>query len=541
VVKILFAFLAVFFLAQSEEAHAGHPFRGVTRWSVLLCSFFDSPAPVRTPAAFNAMLFQRGSGGVADYYAQVSRDAVSLEGTVRGWFTIAMPTNSVKAFSHGGPGGNRDLSFQLCVDAARAGGFTPPAGDSIAVVTSPGIDSWGGGGRAYLGVEQEIAAYMHEMSHGLGLQHSWSDNVSAPCGGALNEYHDAFDIMSWSCETIGVMTPFGFGGPGFNAFHLDRMGWLSRGEIMVFGSDGRTSGPVTLTALYRSGFGGTRLVRIPYDPNDLNSYFTVELRMPVNWDAGFGSPVGSPVVLIHDSRPIPVPPNWHASFLQRKGVDGPPAEFLLRNGVTIEVLSIDAAQGIAHVFIASEFAKRCLAGYVWREAGPNDFVCVTGQNRTTARDENMLAPSRRSPTGGAFGPNTCVFGFVWREAFAGDFACVPSAARTRVRQENQDGPSHTNPARFLYGPNSCAQGYVWREADGPGGRDYVCVVGSTRAETMVENTLAPLRRVGATTACQPGYVWREAYGRDDQTCVSPASRARAAADNLAAESWRAPF
>jgi hypothetical protein len=480
------------------------------------------------------MLFQLGAGGLVDYYSQISRGAAQLQGSAHGWFAINMTKDAVAAFSHGGAGGDRNRSFQLCVDAAQAGGFMPPAGDFVAVVTSPGIDSWGGGGRAYLGVEQEIAAYMHEMSHGLGLQHSHSDQVSTPCGGALTEYHDGFDVMSWACGTISKWTPFGFGGPGLNAFHLDRMGWLSRGEIMTFGTDGQTSRTVTLTALYRSGFGGTRIVRIPYDPNDLNAYFTVELRMPIGWDSGFQNPV----VLIHDSR---VFANEHRSFLQRASTDGPLAQSFSRDGVTINVVSVDAANGLAQVSITSNFSMRCLPGYVWREAGPNDLVCVTGQSRSTVRSENQLGPSRRSPTGGAFGPDTCVSGFVWREAFSGDHVCVTRDARGRVRQENTDGPSHTNPTRLVYGPNTCLPSYVWREADGPGGRDYVCVAGSTRDDTREENDLASLRRIGATNSCKQGFVWREAYGPDDRTCVLPSSRARAAADNAAAESHRAPF
>lgn len=523
------AMLAAALLLFVNPASAGHPFRGSAHWTVLLCQYSDSvQPPPRTVAQVQDMLIRTGTGGLADYYAAVTRGAVSMAGSsVRGWFTIPQTIASVTAFSHGGPGGDRNRSFQLCVDAARNAGVIPPAGDGVAVVTSPGIDLWGGGGsRAFLSVDHELAAYGHEISHGFGLNHSHSEKVSAPCGGGLSEYHDAYDVMSWACETLVTATAnFGFGGPGFNAFHMDRMGWLGRSEILTFGADGKTSDTVTLTALYRSGFGGTRIVRVPYDPGDLNRYYTVELRMPTGWDAGFVTPVA----LIHDSR---IEQGEHRSFLLRASLDGPPEQRLIRDGVIIMVQSIDAANGTARVQISSPMAERCLSGYVWREAGPNDIVCVPGASRDAVRQENAQAAARRRPDG------FCLQGFVWREAFPADRVCVPGSARTRVRQENAVAKARANPARFAYGPNTCRQGYVWREADD---RDWVCVSAATRAETRQENALAASRRVGSTNTCKSGYVWREAYPVDDKTCVLGSSRTRARQDNDVADSRRAPF
>ena len=254
--------------------------------------------------------------------------------------------------------------------------------------------------------------------------------------------------------------------------------------------------------------------------------------MPTGWDAGFVTPH----VLIHDSRENS--PGEHRSFLQRTRVDGPPAQSLSRNGVSIQVLGIDAVAGTARVQISSALPTLCLVGFVWREAGPNDHVCVSGTSRGTAASENSLAASRRSPNGGPFGPDTCLPGYVWREAFAGDHVCVPGAARARAKQENFEALQHANPARIAYGPNACAPGFVWREADD---RDWVCVPGLTRDETRTENALAASRRVGNTNTCKQGFVWREAYIPDDRTCVPGTSRARARADNAAADSRRMSF
>jgi hypothetical protein len=37
----------------------------------------------------------------------------------------------------------------------------------------------------------------------------------------------------------------------------------------------------------------------------------------------------------------------------------------------------------------------CVQGYVWREAVPNDHVCVTPQERAMASEQNRLAAQRR--------------------------------------------------------------------------------------------------------------------------------------------------
>ncbi|MFN9973530.1 MAG: hypothetical protein ACK58T_26940, partial [Phycisphaerae bacterium] len=120
-----------------------------------------------------------------------------------------------------------------------------------------------------------------------------------------------------------------------------------------------------------------------------------------------------------------------------------------------------------------------------------------------------MAGVRRSPVGGAYGPDTCLPGFVWREAFPGDRVCVPPATRTATAEENRLGQSR----RVLaYGPDTCRDGFVWREAN-PG--DRVCVTPEARSRTAAENAAAPTRvqpgggAYGPNT-CLAGFVWREA-------------------------------
>ncbi|HWO01731.1 MAG TPA: toll/interleukin-1 receptor domain-containing protein [Blastocatellia bacterium] len=78
----------------------------------------------------------------------------------------------------------------------------------------------------------------------------------------------------------------------------------------------------------------------------------------------------------------------------------------------------------------------CISGYVWREAGPGDLVCVRPEVRDKVASQNALAASRRDPRGGSYGPNTCLSGYVWRGAFRGDQVCVTPQERDEVANDN---------------------------------------------------------------------------------------------------------
>ena len=84
---------------------------------------------------------------------------------------------------------------------------------------------------------------------------------------------------------------------------------------------------------------------------------------------------------------------------------------------------------------------RCLdipgQGYVWREAFPSDYVCVTPETRAQAAYDNSQANARREPGGGPYGPDTCRPGFVWREAHPGDLVCVTPETRAKTAEDNR--------------------------------------------------------------------------------------------------------
>lgn len=80
-------------------------------------------------------------------------------------------------------------------------------------------------------------------------------------------------------------------------------------------------------------------------------------------------------------------------------------------------------------------ADQCIAGYVWREAVPDDHVCVTVEMRQQVAEDNALAESRKDPAG-AYGPDSCIAGYVWRIAIPEDLVCVTVEMRQQVVDDN---------------------------------------------------------------------------------------------------------
>ncbi len=497
------------------------------------------------------MAFALGAGGAADFWDDISYGSINFAGSeVKGWYTMSAST--ADSIAH-----DRGQRMNDCISAAAASSdhYTTPAGRSVMMVTQSagvdptrpfdlGIDNFGGGGYAYVPPQVNVGDMVHESGHGIGLNHSFSDDpVWRDADWAqIGEYDDPWDVMSFANTFTVPTTSYGDASVGMNAYHLDRMGWLGRSRIMTFGSDGNSARRnVTIAALNHPEASGPMLVRVPFDPGDLNHYYTIEFRKKDGGNGGWSAGIPANIVLIHEVKKGSVigDLDTYYSFLllQRSAVDPnrDPVQSVNANGVSISVVSINAATNQATVSIGSEIAGRCVMGYVWRGATPTDHVCVIPATRTETTAENAAAASRRAGSG-AFGPDTCISGFVWRAAVVNDHVCVPVASRTRASQDNA-AADRTNPARIVYGPNTCTQGFVWREADD---RDWVCVTPDVRTLTGNDNAQAPSRRAPGGGAygpdtCIAGFVWRAAFPTD-HVCVTPATRSQATSDNAAAAS-----
>jgi hypothetical protein len=471
------------------------------------------------------MFVNRGTGGLADYWHDVSYGNIDFSNSVvLGWYTESATTATEVAEG-------RWARYNDCLSAAS---YSPPAGTRVVVITSPGVDEWGADGAAFLGEAIDVTGAAHEVGHSMGMIHSFSDDPNfrdAPWS-QIGEYDDEWDLMSAANVYTTATTRFGSAPPGLNGFGLDRAGWIPRNRVYNFGAAGEQSANLTITALEHPAGGGYLYLRVPFDPGDLMHYYTVELRSADGWDAGIPNGGG---VMIHEVK-LNTNDGLYQSYLIRSHTGNrDPLTSLSASAVTISVNWVNRATHQASIHITGAIATRCLQGYVWRQARPQDHVCVTPATRAQAWADNAAAPSRVNPTG-PYGPHTCIQGYVWREAFLNDFVCVTGAVRAQTKADNLAAPRRINPSRLVFGPSTCAPGYVWREADNS---DYVCVTPATRAQAWADNAAAP-SRVNPTGpygphTCIQGYVWREAF-LNDFVCVTGTVRAQAKADNLAASS-----
>lgn len=166
----------------------------------------------------------------------------------------------------------------------------------------------------------------------------------------------------------------------------------------------------------------------------------------------------------------------------------------------------------------------CESGLVARSDLKGDFACVTRERRRGFEQE--AGPAAQSQSTSLDG-SRCNAGFVGRQATPEDRACVPSASAQLARSENET-PRSTAAAYDFDGYHTCQSSYRWRMADR---FDTVCVTSAEVGRVMRENASAPQGR------CPAGLVWREAYA-SDRVCVLSARREQVRADNLEAANRR---
>lgn len=113
-------------------------------------------------------------------------------------------------------------------------------------------------------------------------------------------------------------------------------------------------------------------------------------------------------------------------------------------------------------------------------------------------------------------------GYAWIAMSVVTASCIPETVAVMAA-----------PPTPLPESGTCKDGYVQRLIKPS---DKVCVTPASKAQADADNVAANSRKLVTTygaNACKVGYVWREAYS-GDYVCVVPATKSQAAADNAAA-------
>ncbi len=202
-------------------------------WAIILCKFSDIALEPQPPLFYQNFYTRNGTGGVCDYWREVSLGGLDLTGSqVFGWFTMSHSSSELSSLNFPG---DRWKLVQWGIDTAQANGVNLSPFRSILVVQNYGFDhGWAGNGVVIVHTDPTLIEFgfiCHEMGHGFGFPHSWSANPDT-------EYGDGWDIMSWNTATsstsdypISFESASGTAGPGLNARNVEALGGVPPGGI----------------------------------------------------------------------------------------------------------------------------------------------------------------------------------------------------------------------------------------------------------------------------------------------------------------------
>lgn len=268
-------------------------------WAIVLCRLSDVPEVPGSDQRYIDFFTARAGdpGGAYHYWRDVSYGQGAFGGSqIFGWFDVGHTTAEMNQF---GGGAQRQKIAEWGLEAARVGGVPLASFPHHAVVLSSNADHgavWGAIVFAYAdGRALEPTFMFHEMGHGLGFDHSFSQQTS-PCAsgdGRPGAYCDPFDIMSAMAVSAFSDAQGRLSGPRMNAVNVERAGWLHRSRVWE-GPLGLRAATVTLAALDRPDVNGFLAAKVP-DLSGGGGPVYVELRRRTGWDRG----LGRDVVLLH--------------------------------------------------------------------------------------------------------------------------------------------------------------------------------------------------------------------------------------------------
>lgn len=271
-------------------------------WAIILCRFSDLPNVPQPPEYYRDLYTRNGTGGVADYWREVTFGGLDLTGSqVFGWLDMNHASSEVSQLVFPG---QRGTLVQWGRDAATAAGIDLGPFRSVLVVHNYGVDH-GAAGNGIVIVHSdpalcEFGFICHEMGHGFGLPHSFS-------AGPDTEYGDGWDVMSFATTTFQFPISFrgssGAATVGLNARNLLTLGVLEPSRCWS-PTGPNFSASVVMDPLNQPPVGnhGSLIATIPPSATSParpdGSTWTVEFRHKATWDQA----IPEDAVTIHQVR-----------------------------------------------------------------------------------------------------------------------------------------------------------------------------------------------------------------------------------------------
>jgi hypothetical protein len=414
-----------------------------------------------------------------------------------------------------------------------------------------------------------IGSISHEIGHAFSLVHSagWA---WAPSGRGPREGIPSGTMLNDRSLSTNVGTnpnhPWDYGDNGdvmgdnfarLNPYNRERLGLTAIGSVRDYwtrGSDGSFS--------LCDERGTTDIARVPLDRGNPNKYLLLEYRAQrdgagvvqadgnlniyiVDERTGYGDPWGTQgsgrdgetarrsILLRHSNGVNAIPRSPAGDVYYSLGDPLQGAQIARGGDFTVRVRRVGRVQNpepdtqcieVAALGVPSDLnPETCAEGFVWREATPEDKVCVTRRRREAVASAN--ASGRRM--------RTCPSGQVHRLAASrpgdSDILCVSPAERALVREENAAAYSRTFRAQAS-GPWSCNPGLVWRQANN---YDRVCVTPEAAEAIAQQNRVRPLSPCTTDSFRRARGAWP-----GDTRCVTAAEAAAVADQNAdATNNW----
>lgn len=303
---------------------------GPKPWVSILCKFADRTAEQRDLPYFQGM-YGNVPGQLDHYWREVSYDNINVVGSMAfDWVALPSPWRTYVA-SAGDENPELNQLFNDCTAAADSfvnfslnGGFE---GINMMFNDSLGCCAWGGqrfttldglskGWRITWNPPWAFASesvIAHEMGHGFGLPHANNQD------GDIYPYDNPWDVMSASESYVMTDATYGRLGKHINAYHKDRLDWLTPDEIFIPTLPSET---ITIDAMAVSSTPNYRVARI--NTSDPNRYYMVEVRKRMgNYDGN----LAGDAVIIHEIVAGRPEPSWVVD------ADDPPATFSDNPGV----------------------------------------------------------------------------------------------------------------------------------------------------------------------------------------------------------------